>query len=286
MRRGFLRITRIVIILIASAIMGAGISLFTAPGGLVPGGVSGIAIIISRLTGIKVGTLSFIINIPLLVIAYIKFGRKFFADTLFALAASSVAINIFAEFPPVTSDIMACALSGGALISLGLGIIMRCGSTTGGSDIVVKLIKQRYTYVKTGELFMVLDSAVAITSGFVFGNWYAVIYSMLTIVVSAFTLNIVLYGSDEAKLLFIVCDNCEEVVNALVDELGVGVSLINAVGGYTRIDKHIIMCAVRKQNLYKAKELIYSFDRSAFMIVSSATAIYGVGFKSYEDSEL
>lgn len=286
MRRGFLKITRIIIILLAAAIMGAGISLFTVPGGLVPGGVSGIAIIIGRLTGFKVGALSFAINIPLLIAAYIKFGRRFFADTVFALAASSAAIDLFARLPHITDDIMACSLAGGALISLGLGIIMRCGSTTGGSDIVVKLIKQRFTYIKTGALFMTLDSAVAIASGFVFGNWRAVIYSMLTIVVSAFTLNIVLYGADEAKLLFIVCDNREDVINALVDELRVGVSLINATGGYTRIDKYIIMCAVRKQNLYKAKELIYSCDSSAFMIVSSATAIYGAGFKSYEDSEL
>lgn len=284
--QGFFKITRIAIILIAAAIMGAGISLFTVPGGLVPGGVSGVAIIISRLTGMRVGTLSIIINIPLLAAALIRFGRKFFADTLFALVASSLAIDLFARLPAPTDDIIACALAGGALISLGLGIIMRCGSTTGGSDIVVKLIKQRFTYIKTGALFMTLDGVVALSSGFVFGNWYAVIYSMLTIVVSAFTLNLVLYGADEAKLLFIVCDNCDQVVNTLVDELGVGVSLINAVGGYTRVNKHIIMCAVRKQNLYKAKELIYSCDRAAFMIVSSATAIYGLGFKSYEDSEL
>lgn len=286
MRRDLLRIIRILIILIASAVMGAGISLFTVPGGLVPGGVSGIAIIISRLTGLKVGTLSIIINIPLLAAAYIKFGRRFFADTLFALVASSAAIDIFAKLPPLTDDILACALAGGSLISLGLGIIMRCGSTTGGSDIVVKLLKRRFTYIKTGALFMTLDGMVVAVSGLVFGNWHAVIYSMLTIVVSSFTLNIVLYGADEAKLLFIVCDNYEDVINTLVDELEVGVSLINAVGGYTRIEKYIVMCAVRKQNLYKAKQLIYSCDSSAFMIVSSATAIYGMGFKSYEDSEL
>ena len=286
MRRVFYRFGRPAVILAASVVFGAGISLFLTPGGLVPGGVNGISIIINKLTGLKVGTLSFLINIPLLITALYKFGKGFFWDTLFSLAACSAATDLFSLLPPITDDVIACSLAGGALSAVGVGTIMRCGSTTGGSDIIVKLIKQRFMYIKTGVIFFILDSAVAFLSGIVFGDWRIVVYSLLTITVSGFTMNKVLYGSDEAKLLFVVCNNCEEVVNALVDGLEAGVSTIDAVGGYTHHSRKIVMCAIRKQNLYKAKELIYSKDRTAFMIVSSATAIYGMGFKSYEDSEL
>lgn len=282
----FYHAARFFVIILSAAAVGAGISLFLTPAGLVPGGVSGISIIINKLTGIKVGTLSFVINIPLLIIALYKFGARFFADTLFSIAACSAATNIFDEIRPVTYDEIACALAGGALSAVGIGIIMRCGSTTGGSDIIVKLIKQKFAYIKTGVIFFILDSAVAFLSGVVFGDWRIVIYSLLTITVSGFTMNTVLYGSDEAKLLFVVCNNCDKVVNALVEGLEAGVSTIDAVGGYTHSGRKIVMCAIRKQNLYKAKQLIYSCDRTAFMIVSSATAIYGMGFKSYEDSEL
>ncbi len=269
-----------------AAVYGAGISLFIQPAKMVPGGISGIAIIVGSLTGIRVGTLTFLMNIPLMAIALIKFGKGFFGGTLFSLALSSAAIDFFARFEAAGQDPISGALAGGTLTALGLGIIMRCGSTTGGADIIVKLIKQKKPYLKTGGIFLALDSAVALCSGAVFGGRESVIYSMLTICVCAAALNYVLYGADEAKLLLVVCSNRGEVTKALVDELGVGVSLVDTVGGYTGKERAMLVCAVRKQNLYRAKRLIYSHDRSAFMIVTSATAIYGEGFKSYEDSEL
>lgn len=280
------RLLRAAAILAGSVLYGMGTGLFIENGRMVPGGINGISIIICSVTGWRVGALSFLLNIPLLAAALRLFGRGFFLGTLYTLAASSFFIDLFAGLEPVTNDRTLCAFAGGTLLAVGLGIIIRCGASTGGVDIIVKFIKSKRPYLKTGAIFMAFDSVVALASGTVLGGWESVIYSMLTICICAAALNLVLYGPDEARLLLIVCNKSDEVVKALTVGLGAGASVLKASGGYTGSERAVVMCAVRNTALFRAKELVSECDGEAFIIVTPAAAIYGEGFKSYEDSEL
>ncbi len=283
MKKGFLRVLRI---LLGSLSLGAGVSLFVSPNELVPGGVTGLAIMINSFLPVGVGSITFLVNIPLLFVAYKHFGKAFFTNTLFALTASSAAIDLFAVMKPVTNDLVIASLAGGGLVASGVGIIFRNGATTGGVDIVVRLLKQRFPHIKTGNVFLMVDGTIAILGGLVFRNPELSIYSLLTIGVSSAVLNFVLYGADEAKLMIIITPDPTAVKNALVTKLGAGVSLIKATGGFSGEEKGVLVCAVRNQSFYKAKELVGKADSRAFLIVSSATAIYGEGFKAIDIEEI
>lgn len=283
MKKGFLRILRI---LLGSLSLGAGISLFVSPNGIVPGGVTGLAIMINRFLPVGVGSITFLVNIPLLYVAYRRFGKRFFSNTLFALAASSISIDLFAIIKPVTTDLVLAALAGGGLVALGVGTIFRNGATTGGVDIVVRLLKQKFPHIKTGNVFLMVDGAIAVLSGLVFKNPELSIYSLLAIGVSSAVLNFVLYGADEARLMIIITQNPSDVKNVLVTKLGAGVSLIKATGGFSGEEKGVLICAVRNQSFYKAKDMVSEADSRAFLIVSSATAIYGEGFKAIDIEEM
>ncbi|MBQ4094921.1 MAG: YitT family protein [Oscillospiraceae bacterium] len=283
MKKGFIKLLWIAL---GSVIMGAGVSLFISPVGIVPGGVTGVAIVLGRLFRKNVGSLILIMNLPLLAVAVRKFGKSFFFATLTALLLSSCAIDIIATLRPVTDDMMIASLAGGGLVGLGVGIIFRCRATTGGIDIVVRLIKEKIPHIKTGNVFLVTDGAIALLSGVVLGNWELVVYSVIAIASSATVMNFVLYGMDESKLLIIVTSDGRKITEALTEKLGAGVSIIDARGGYTGEKRSVLICAVRNQSFYKAKELVCEADKTAFVMVASADSIYGEGFKAIDIQEI
>lgn len=283
MKKGFIRIFYIII---GSVAVGIGVSLFVSPNNLVPGGVTGVAIVLSKLIGRGVGTIAFLLNIPIMILALWKFGRAFFLWTLTALFASSVAIDAFSVISPLTNDPVIASLAGGGLIAIGVGVIFRTGATTGGIDVIVRLIKLKKPYMKTGNVFLITDGLIAVVSGFVLKNPENAIYSLLTIAVAAAVMNFVLYGADEARLLIIICENEKEVTNALVTELGVGVSIVQGRGGFSDREKSVLISAVKNQSFYRARQLVSQADSRAFVIVSSASAIYGEGFKDIKNTEI
>lgn len=283
MKKGFIRLFQI---LIGSVAMGVGVGMLISPNSLVPGGVTGVAIVISKLAKTGVGSVVFLLNIPIMLLALWKFGRAFFLWTLTALSASSAAIDFFSAYGALSYDPVIASLAGGGLVAIGVGTIFRSGATTGGIDVIVRLIKLKIPYMKTGNVFLITDGLIAIASGFVLKSPERVIYSLLTIAVSAAVMNFVLYGADEARLLIIICENEKEVTNALVTELGVGVSIVQGRGGFSDSAKSVLISAVKNQSFHRAKQLVSEADSRAFVIVSSASAIYGEGFKDIKNTEI
>lgn len=283
MKKGFIRIFQTIF---GSVAVGVGVSLFVSPNNLVPGGVTGVSILLSKLTGGSVGAIAFLLNIPIMALALWKFGLAFSLRTTAALALSSTAIDVFSLLPPLTDDPVIASLAGGGLVAIGVGVIFRAGATTGGIDVIVRLIKLRKPHLKTGNVFLITDGLIAIASGFVLKNPENVVYSLLTIAVAAAVMNFVLYGADEARLLIIICEREKEVIYALVSGLGAGVSLLEGRGGFSGKAKSVLISAVRNQNFHKAKQLISEADSRAFVIVSSASAIYGEGFKDIKIDEI
>lgn len=277
-------IKKIIVITIASVTYGIGISSFLDKNNLVPGGVSGLAIIINRISGIETGTIIFFINIPVLAVGIWKFGLRFILSTLYAIMISSSVINIFSFLPPATEDVLLAALAGGAMVAISLAAIFKAGATTGGMDIIVRLIKLKYKHLKTGGIFLMTDISIVGISILVFGNVDIALYSAITVITCSILLDLALYGKDEAKLLYIILkseENETELVERLLRELEVGVTYLKGYGAYRKTDKKVIMCAIRKNQLPKAKEIVREIDDSSFMIITSANEIIGEGYKSH-----
>lgn len=277
-------IKKMIVITIASVTYGIGISSFLDKNNLVPGGVSGLAIIINRISGIETGTIIFFINIPVLAVGIWKFGLRFILSTLYAIMISSTVINIFSFLPPATEDVLLAALAGGAMVAFSLAAIFKAGATTGGMDIIVQLIKLKYKHLKTGGIFLMSDISIVGISILVFGNVDIALYSAITVITCSILLDLALYGKDEAKLLYIILkseENETELVERLLRELEVGVTYLKGYGAYRKTDKKVIMCAIRKNQLPKAKEIVREIDDSSFMIITSANEIIGEGYKSH-----
>ncbi len=278
------QIKSLLLIAAASIFYGIGISLFLDPNNLASGGITGISIIVNRVTGIETGTVAFLLNIPIMIIGWWKFGGKFMLSTIFAIIMTSGFINYFSRFDKATDDLFLAAVAGGGLIAVSIGIIFKAGATTGGADIIVRLIKLKYRHMKTGGVFLIMDMLVVAASLLVFKNIESALYAAVAVIVCSYTMDIVLYGTDEAKLFYVISktgEKEEEIVKELLLKLDVGATYLEACGTYSGKRRRVILCAVRKQQLPMAKEIVRTIDDGAFMIVTSASEILGEGYKSH-----
>ena len=264
----------------ASALYALSLSLFLDPNNLAPGGVSGISILLNRVVDIPTGTLYLLINIPILILGMWKFGFRFIISTLYNTALITLCTNYLASFEAVTADPLLAVLVGGSLQAVALGIVFKAGSTTGGTDIIVKVLRARYPHIKTGAFVLLTDVIVVVISAFVFKAIDTALYAGLAVALISFVLDLVLYGRDGAKLLFIISDRSEEITERMLKELDVGCTFIEGYGAYSKKNKKVIMCVMHKNLFPKAEEIIKAEDSEAFIIVSSASEIYGEGYKN------
>ena len=264
-----------------------GISLFVEPNNIASGGVTGIAIILNKAIGGSTGIWFFVINIPILLIGMWKFGFKFLMSTVYCTTIISVFTDLLSRYgSPLTSDVLVATIAGGMLTAIGMGGVFKAGATTGGMDIVVKLCKLKFPYMKTGSLFLIMDFLVVLASAFVFQDIDRAFYSAMEVFVTSTLLDLVLYGKDGAKLIYIISDKSEKIAARLLDELNIGVTYMEGQGAYSGREKKVIMCVTKKQIAPRAEEIVKEEDPNTFMIVSSASEIYGEGYKSYFSEKL
>lgn len=273
-------------ITVASFLYAVAVSMFLDPNSLAPGGVTGIAIILNRLTSIETGTLMLMINIPLLILGTWKFGLRFILSTIYCTAVTSLFTNLLGPVGAATEDPLLAALAGSALMAVGMGMVFRTGSTTGGTDIIIKLLRLKFPYLKAGVLFLITDMMIVTASAFVFKNIDRALYAALVVFITSLLFDVVLYGRDEAKLIYIISDNSEIITKRLLEDLDLGVTHVQGTGAYSGTPKNVIMCAVKKQMAYKAEEIVRQEDPLAFMIVTSATEIFGEGYKNIFSEKL
>lgn len=282
----FTTFKKYLIILIFSFVYAAGISLFLSPNNLAPGGVSGLSIIINHFTGLSTGMIYFIINIPIMIIGMYKLGFKFLLSTLITIILSSTFMDMLSNVTIITSDKLLAALVGGVLCAIGLGMIFKVGSTSGGTDVIVRLLKLKYPYIETGRLFLILDAVIVVISAVAFKDVEAALYAGVAAVVASVAMDKVLYGTDGAKLIFIISSKNTIIVSRLLKDIETGVTYINGAGAYTESPKKIIMCVSKKQNLPKIQNVVRELDPDAFMIISSANEVLGQGYKSHFQDKL
>ncbi len=277
-----------VLITAGSLILAAGISLFLEPNDIAPGGVSGLSIILHELAPfLPTGTWILICNLPILALGIYKFGLRFFITTIYAVAVSSAAINILSAYAAaVTDDMLLACVAGSVLVALGLSLVFRAGATTGGTDIIVKLLRLKLRHIDTGTTFLVVDSAIVALSGIVFGSFNIALYAEIGVFIQMLVLNFALYGSDQARLIYIISEKKDLIAERLLKELETGATFLQGAGAYTGNEKQVLMCVLKMRSLPKAKDIVSSEDQNAFMVVTSATSVFGEGFKSHGEKEL
>lgn len=273
------------VITVFSVLYAAAIALLLDPNSLAPGGVTGISILLDRMTPIPTGTWVFLLNVPLLFVAWKKFGVHFLMWTVYSLAVISVSTNLLKLLPPLTEDLLAATLLGAVLSGVSLGFIMRMRATTGGMDIVVRLLRRKYPHLKTGSLYLIVDSFIILAAILVFRSIENGVYAGVAVFVTSYIIDLVLYGKDEACLFFIVTNYSTQVAGKLMENLHVGVTYLHGTGAYERKEKQILLCATRKIQAPKLEQIVKETDSDAFLIVTSANEIYGEGYKRYEELE-
>lgn len=269
-------------IIFAGAVLYAfSVALILKPTQLAPGGASGLAIMISYFTGIKTGTIILILNIPLIIAGVRAFGKEFLYGTMFAIFINSIFVNLFEEFPAPLHDMFLASVCGGTLDAVSLGIILRQGGTTGGTDIVAKILRRRMPQFEMGKLFILVDMVVVALSAFVFGNIENAIYSAICVVITGQVMDRILYGGQGARMLFIISDSAEKISRRLID-MDTGITYLKGRGGYTDREKNVIICVMRKRLLPAALKMIREEDEKVFMIVTSAEKVVGEGYRENE----
>lgn len=274
-----------------SLIYSAAIALFIDAHGLAPGGIGGIAILVSRVVPVlDTGAWILILNIPLLIIGLIVFGKSFLASTVYTTVISSVMVDIISsltkQWLPLTDNMILAAMAGGAGLALGMGIVFRCGGTTGGVDILVKLLRRKFRHMRTGALFMSVDVLVVLFTIPVMGNIEAALYSTVALVTTSILLDKVLYGAEGGTLFYIVTDHPEAIARRILDEVDLGVTYLQGEGAYTGAPKRVILCVARRQLAPRIRDVVKAEDPSAFIIISPATEVLGLGFKPHGADEL
>lgn len=263
-----------------------GISLFLDPNELAPGGVGGISIMLSRVTPIPTGTWILLLNVPILALGLWKFGFKFLVSTVYCTIVSSVFTNLLAGFGALTTDKLLASVAGGAIMAVSMGMILKAGATTGGVDIIVKVLRLKYRHLKTGNLYLIIDAIVVTLSGIMFRNLEVALYAAVAIFVCSIVLDTVLYGKDGAKMIYIISDSPDRITDRLLEDLDIGVTSLRGEGAYSGKEKKVLMCVMRKPLAPKAQQIVREEDPEAFMIVSDATEIFGEGYKSYFSERL
>ena len=273
--------------LLGSAIFALGFSLFLEPNNINSGGISGLAQAIAHVIGIQnVGLLSVLLNLPLFLIGGIRVGKRFFAGSLIGMLVSGVLIDLFASISIGFQDALVSGIYGGLLCGLGIGVVFAAGTSTGGSDILVRLLKLHYRNVPIGMISMIFDALVVILTGIVFRDITRALYSGIAVFITGQVMDLVVYRFDYSKVAIIISDQAEAIAKAVAEKLDRGVTFLDGQGYYTRQDKKVVLTVVKKGQLADLKELVMERDEAAFVIVQEAHQVLGDGFSHYSKDAL
>lgn len=273
-------------IVVGSLIFAAAFQFFLFPNSIVSGGVTGIAQIINRLTGLPVGVLSIIMNVPLFIIAWRHFGLDFIVSSFVAMTLFSVFVDVFSVLDiAVTDDAMLATIIGGVIKGIGLGMIYYVGSTTGGIDIVVRLARRRYPHINFGTLMLIMDAVIVAAYAIIFRIYDSAMYSLICMFVMSKVVDLVLYGLDNSSICYIISEYSEDIVKEITfGELHRGVTLLSGEGAYTHEKRPVVMCVIKRPQIAAIRRLVRRLDPNAFLIVTDAKNVFGKGFDSINDN--
>ena len=265
--------------IIGCLLYAAGINCFIMPQNFASGGVSGIALIITYLTGLPNGTITFILNIPLIIFSYKILGHIFLLKSVKTLAILTVCIDVITiNFPKYTGDPMLAAICAGLCIGAGLGVVYLRGSSTGGSDFITLSIRKLKPHFSVGTITSTIDYVILGASIVFLGNVDAALYGCVAMFVSAKVLDQIMYGGNKGKLMMIVTEKGDEVANSIFATTERGVTIADVRGAYSGKPKQLVISAMSKHELPKARKAAHAADEMAFTMITNTDEVFGEGF--------
>lgn len=281
------------IIFVGCVLYAVSIVFFTAPNNIAPGGVIGVSTMLNYVFPfLPIGTLTLVLNIPIFLWGGFAIGWKYLGKSVACSAVSSVLMDFLdvlidkGILTPYLGDGMLVAIFGGLLCGVGLALIFYRGGSTGGTDIVARIMHEKLPHFSQGNLILFIDALVITVSAFVYGNIENALYAAICIFMNSKLIDTVLYGMsrNNGKLLFIVTSEYEKVTDAILEKIDRGVTLLKAEGGFRRDDKRVLLVAVRPQQVHRTNVLVHEIDPNAFVINTTANAIKGRGFYAYDEA--
>lgn len=271
-------------IVIGSLFYGVGFHFFLYANSIPTGGLTGVAMIINRLTQLPVGVLTIVMNIPLFAAAWKRFGTRFIFASLVGTVLSSAAVDLLALVDAsVTTDVLLACIFGGVVKGFGLGLIYLVGGTTGGSDIAAKFLRQRFPYVNFGTLVLAVDVMVIAAYACIFHSYESALYAAVTMFCCSKVVDLVLYGAGTSKICFIISEQSVRLKEAITGELHRGVTLLQGRGAWSGQEKQVIFCVIKRQQITEIRRIVRQIDVNAFFIVSNASDVFGRGFGDISD---
>ena len=268
-------------ILIGCVLGAAAYPMFLVPNAIAPGGLTGVATILNVLFHTPVGTVSLVMNIPLFIIGYRSMGKVFAFRSLVATVVFSLLID-WLPVPVVTSNTLLGSLFGGALMGVGLGLILRGGATTGGSDMVARMVHMRFQHISVGAFLFFIDFCVVLAAGF-FIKAESALYAFISIYAGSRLVDLVVEGFDRQNACYIITEHTDTVREKLMWELGRGLTILNARGGFRGDDRPVILCIVSAQEVTRLKTIVRMEDERAFVFITEAHEVLGEGFRDLKD---
>jgi len=267
--------------LIASFGWMVGVSLFAAPNGIAPGGIWGISVLLNYLFRLPIGTMSLLFNVPLLILAYRVLGRTFVVRTLRTLLCYTILTDVIFANPSMIyrGDPLLAALYGGIFSGAGTALIFMHGSTSGGTDIVNRLIQRKYPHLSAGQISMVLNAVVMCLAAIVYRNINAALYGLIYSFSSSRVMDTILNGIDMGKCVLVVTRRPQEISRHIIEELHRSATILDGKGAYLQDEVSVLMCVVRKPQFYRLKKFVAQCDPGAFVVITDATQIIGRGFR-------
>lgn len=254
-----------------------GVNYFFIANKMADGGLAGICTILHYLFSVDLGTTYFVLNIPLIILGYKLIGGQFILKTFYGTFMTSLAFKVLEKYTGQMDDRLIAAIFGGLIIGIGLGTIFVGGGSSGGSDILVKILN-KYFDIPIGKAFLALDLVVLSMLGILFGR-DVFMYTLVGLFISTRAIDFIQDGVDKAKAMLIISDKSEEIKNEIMDKTGRGVTIINARGGYTNVDKDIVYCIMSRYEVTTVKRIVRSIDKRAFLSIMEVSEVLGEGFK-------
>lgn len=279
-RKNIIILKDIIFSIIGCIFISAGIVFFLLPLKISAGGFSGIATITYYLFNLKLGTVIWILNIPLLIIGFFRIGKYFFFKTMFATWLLSFCINFFENMNLFLNidDILLSAIYGGVIIGIGTTCIFKANNSTGGTELLIQIILSYKDNIKVSKLLIIIDSIIVGLNLIIFKQIEIGLYSFIVIFLNSKIVDLFIEGVNFTKIVYIISDKSTEISNKILNDLDKGLSGIYGKGMYQNKEKLILMCVIKKRDLIKLKEIVKQVDGAAFMIISDAIDVYGLGF--------
>ncbi|WP_160687833.1 YitT family protein [Clostridium sp. C2-6-12] len=263
----FTTLSRVVFIMIGAALVSIGLEIFLLPNNVIDGGITGISIIASHLTGISLGIFIVLLNLPFVIIGYKQIGKTFALSTIFAVICFATGVSILHPVPGITQDILLATIFGGIIMGAGVGLIIRNGGSLDGTEITAIILEKRSPF-SVGEIVMFFNFFILGSSGFIFG-WDRAMYSLIAYFIAFKTIDITVEGLNELKAVIIVSDKNKDISEAIMARLGRGITILDGKGGYTGNKTNVIYVVLSRLEITKLKDIVNGFDEEALITISS-----------------